>query len=86
MTLEPTGLQPTDASLSWESPAVPVYIQWVLEDLHDAPQTVSSNWARTNASEVAAAASCGFITTQTPTGFGRSWRLTSKGLAVLERN
>jgi hypothetical protein len=42
---------------------------------------IQSDWARMNGTAVAAAASLGFITTETRTGFGRVWRPTASGLA-----
>src|ERR1700754_5000670 len=41
--------------------------------------SIQSDWARKCAVEVAAAASLGLITTETPTGFGRVWHVTGKG-------
>jgi hypothetical protein len=48
--------------------------------------TVSSDFAREHAPKFAAMASTGLITTATPEGFGRKWRLTSRGLAILENH
>lgn len=48
--------------------------------------TVSSDFAKARAAEVAALASSGLITTETPEGFGRKWRLTSRGLTHLENS
>lgn len=61
----------------------------VLLRCHDAPPSVQSDFARSNASEVAMAASLGLITTKLHdphlfTQFGREWRLTSRGLRTLE--
>lgn len=41
---------------------------------------VQSNFFRTNAQLVAMAATLGLITTMTPKGFGKTWRITLKGL------
>lgn len=46
---------------------------------------VQSNVARSYASEVACAASLGYITTKVPDGFGRRWRVTRKGLRWIEQ-
>ena len=45
---------------------------------------IQADWARKCAVEVAAAASLGLITTETPEGFGRVWHVTAKGIAWLE--
>jgi hypothetical protein len=57
----------------------------VVLDAHHAPRSVQSNWARENAQLVAAAASLGFITTIHQAAFGRSWRVTTAGLELVER-
>ena len=46
--------------------------------------TLQSDVARQLCLDVAAAASLGFITTETDEGFGRIWRVTSRGIAFLE--
>lgn len=46
---------------------------------------IQSDWARVNGAAVAAAASLGYITTETPEGFGRVWRPTAIGLNFVDR-
>lgn len=61
-------------------------IAWaVLAKLWDEPFTVSSNFAREFASEIALLASIGWISTVTwdGCGFSRLWRLTGRGLTAL---
>lgn len=62
----------------------------VLLRCHDDPPTVKSDFARSNAPEVAMAASLGLITTKLHdphlfTQFGNEWRLTTRGLHILEK-
>lgn len=45
---------------------------------------VSSNYARYHAVALAAAASKGFLTTDTGQGFGRIWRPTLSGMAYVQ--
>jgi hypothetical protein len=46
---------------------------------------VQSDYARQQAAEIAMAASLGLITTREPNSrYGRDWRLTAKGLRLLE--
>jgi len=49
------------------------------------PQSCKSNFAREQAVNIAAASSRGLITTDTPQGCGTMWRITSKGLRLIER-
>lgn len=46
--------------------------------------TVQSDWARRRSRALAAAAVLGLITTETPEGFGRVWRVTAKGIQWLD--
>lgn len=46
---------------------------------------LQSDFARTNAQEIAALASLGLITTrEAPHQYGRTWRITGEGLAFLK--
>ena len=45
--------------------------------------SIQGDYARKFATELSAAASLGFVTTETPEGFGRVWRPTSKGIQWL---
>lgn len=56
----------------------------VIEEAHNAPFSVQSDYARSKAQWVAAAASMGFITTECPAGYGRRWRTTIDGLLFLK--
>lgn len=56
----------------------------VLHSVYLAPRTIQSDFARQWAYEVALLASRGHITTQTSgEKYGRQWRTTQTGLAVL---
>lgn len=56
----------------------------VLEKAHRSPFRTKSNFAREQTDTLAAAASCGLITTQTgPRTFGTTWLITRKGLDLL---
>lgn len=56
----------------------------LLQIIFERPLAVQSNTARTEAALVAMAASLGLITTQiSPHRFGRDWRITNKGLLLL---
>lgn len=57
----------------------------VLHKVRYSRVTIQSDWARNYAAEVCAAASLGFITTRTGTGFGRVWLVTGAGIEFLER-
>lgn len=56
----------------------------LIEEAHHSPRSVQSDWARTNAQLVAAAASLGLITTAHQGAFGRHWRATAAGLELVE--
>lgn len=45
---------------------------------------VNSDYYRAHAQEVAAAASLGFLTTETPEGFGRVYRPTASGMVWVQ--
>ncbi|MGC3025868.1 hypothetical protein ACPUER_12060 [Burkholderia sp. DN3021] len=56
----------------------------VLRECRSAPVFVKGNYARTNAIDVAMAASLGFITTESESGvFSNRWHLTGKGMECL---
>jgi hypothetical protein len=56
----------------------------LLQTIFVKPLAIQSNTARRDADLVAMAASLGLITTQiTPHTFGRDWRITGKGLLLL---
>jgi hypothetical protein len=56
----------------------------LLQSIYERPLAIQSNAARTEAALVAMAASLGLITTQiSPHQFGRDWRITNKGLLLL---
>jgi len=56
----------------------------VLQAIYHTPQKLQSDFARSNAHEVACLASLGFITThEGPKQFGRKWRITGIGLDKL---
>jgi hypothetical protein len=56
----------------------------LLQSIYIKPLAIQSNTARRDADVVAMAASMGLITTEiTPHTFGRDWRVTSKGLVLL---
>lgn len=56
----------------------------VLGAIHEAPRSLQSNFCRTHAHSVARLASLGLITTAIKGTYGSKWRLTFKGLRVLE--
>ena len=56
----------------------------VLASIHRFPKKLQSNFARVHAYEVGRLASLGLITTREGEGYGHSWRVTYKGLRVLE--
>jgi len=59
-------------------------IKYLLRQVYIKPMATQSNFARTEAMLVAAAASLGLITTQiNPMQFGREWRITNKGLLLI---
>lgn len=56
----------------------------LLQIIYERPQSIQSNLARAYADLVAMAASMGLITTQiSPNKYGREWRVTNKGLLLL---
>ena len=56
----------------------------VLRTTYLTPYTVSSEFSRYHAKEIAALASMGLITTrESPNEFGRFWRVTEEGIAHL---
>lgn len=56
----------------------------LLHQVYIKPMAIQSNTARRDADLVAMAASMGLITTQiSPQQFGRDWRVTNKGLLLL---
>jgi len=59
-------------------------LKLVLEKAHRNPFRTKSNFARQHTDTVAAAASCGLITTQIgPHLFGATWLITSPGIELL---
>lgn len=66
-------------------PTIPPEVFEVLEEVHEAPLSIQSNFARAYAPFVAAAASLGWITTMSPrTGtFGRYWLISPQGATAL---
>jgi hypothetical protein len=61
-----------------------VRLHALLQIVYVKPLAIQSNTARRDADLVAMAASLGLITTQiTPHTFGRDWRITGKGLLLL---
>ena len=70
-----TGLRPTEDD-----------IQFVVAAAYQNPFTVSSNFARSEAPEVAAASSMGYITTmESPGLYGRRWRATPTGIHFIHK-
>ena len=64
--------------------AIDERLRELLQSIYERPMTIQSNTARTSADLVAMAASMGLITTQiSPHLFGREWRITNKGLLLL---
>jgi hypothetical protein len=60
------------------------YLRAVLQYVYLRPLATKSNYARQEADAVAMAASLGLITTQISSHqFGRDWRITNKGLLLL---
>jgi hypothetical protein len=56
----------------------------LLQSVYERPLAIQSNTARMEADVVAMAASMGLITTQISSHlFGREWRITNKGLLLL---
>lgn len=55
-----------------------------LSAIHESPKSLQSNFCRIHAQEVARLASLGLITTALKGSYGTKWRLTFKGLRVLE--
>lgn len=56
----------------------------ILQQVYIRPMAIQSNTARRDAATVAMAASMGLITTQISSHeFGREWRVTNKGLLLL---
>jgi hypothetical protein len=59
-------------------------LRYLLRDIYLKPTAVQSNLARSEADLVAMAASMGLITTQISSHeFGRDWRITNRGLLLL---
>ena len=59
-------------------------IKALLQQIYIKPLAIQSNTGRRDADIVAMAASLGLITTQIrPNAFGREWRITNKGLLLL---
>jgi hypothetical protein len=56
----------------------------ILAAIHESPQSLQSNFCRTHSHSVARLASLGLITTAIKGTYGSKWRLTFKGLRVLE--
>jgi hypothetical protein len=64
---------------------IPTDAEAVLEEIHHrGGVTTGSDCARAMHVQFGVLASLGFITTETPAGYGRKWRLTSRGLVYLE--
>jgi hypothetical protein len=60
------------------------YLLLLLHKIYIKPLAIQSNLARRDAATVAMAASMGLITTQISSlQFGREWRVTNKGLLLL---
>lgn len=60
-----------------------------LVELYSQPRSVSSDFARAKAQEIAALASLGYITTMLPASrgvFGKLWRPTALGLLKLQEH
>jgi len=75
--MDSTGQTPTDERPGLDIPAV-------LRRCWERPFHTRADFARAHADSVAAAASLGYLTTQTgPASFDRLWRLTPSGLAHL---
>lgn len=59
----------------------------LLQSIYERPMTIQSDTARAQAAVVAMAASLGLITTQlSPHKFGRAWRITNRGLLLLNED
>lgn len=59
-------------------------VKALLQQVYTRPLAIQGNTARTDADIVAMAASMGLITSQiSPNEFGRDWRITGKGLLML---
>lgn len=56
----------------------------VLSEIYRTPKSLQSNYARTHAYSFGRLASLGLITTAIKQTFGNFWRVTHKGLRVLE--
>jgi len=62
----------------------PDHLKHLLHQVYIKPMAIQSNTARREAALVAMAASMGLITTQISSlQFGREWRVTNKGLLLL---
>jgi hypothetical protein len=62
----------------------PDHLKHLLHQVYIKPMAIQSNVARRDAALVAMAASLGLITTQISSHqFGRDWRVTNKGLLLL---
>lgn len=72
----PTGPIATD---------IPPQVLPVLQRAWETPFTTRSDFARAHTEEVAVAACLGLLTVRhDPTEWGRAWKITSAGLALLE--
>lgn len=64
--------------------SIPAAIRALLRKVYIKPMAIQSNTARRDAALVAMAASMGLITTQIGSHqFGREWRVTNRGLLLL---
>lgn len=71
-----------------EAPGVVERLRQVIQTAYSRPFSLQSDFARSNAFYVAAAASLGLITTQTSPRsaiYGTLWRTTKEGLKYLEK-
>lgn len=63
---------------------MPARLKHLLHQVYIKPMAIQSNVARRDAALVAMAASMGLITTQISSNeFGRDWRITNRGLLLL---
>ena len=56
----------------------------VLGQIYFYPKKLQSNFCREHSWAIARLASLGLITTKLPQHYGHSWRMTAKGLIVIE--
>ena len=65
-------------------PSLDDRVKSLLQQIYVKPLAIQSNTARRDADVVGIASSLGLITTQIrPNEFGRDWRITNKGLLLL---